>query len=53
MSDTLHHALIEHRVGNLNEAGDVRTDNEIAGMTVLGGRFPCILVDRRHDVAEA
>jgi hypothetical protein len=44
--------LVEHRVCNFYESGDVRADHKIARVPVLGSSVPCVLVDCRHDLAE-
>ena len=36
----LHDALIEHGVRDFYESGDVRTNDEIAGLSVFVGSFP-------------
>jgi len=36
----LHDALIEHGVRDFYEPGDVRTNDEIAGLSVFVGSFP-------------
>src|SRR5215217_5354962 len=43
-------ALVEHRVGDLHETGDVRAEHVIALTPVLLGGHPTLPVDRLHDV---
>jgi hypothetical protein len=52
MPARLHHALIEHCVGHFHESSDVRADHEIAWMPILFSRFPGVLMDGEHDVAQ-
>ena len=42
----LYDALIEHRIGDFDESGNVRANNKIARMPVFGGGFPRVFVDR-------
>src|SRR5271157_5858469 len=48
----LHQPLIQHRVRDLQEAGDVRAVHQVAGRAVLLGRFEAVLVDGDHDVVQ-
>ena len=52
LREPLHNALIEHRVRDFHEAGDVRTDNKITRLSVLLRGFPGVLEDRGNDVAQ-
>src|SRR4051812_11785124 len=45
-------ALVEHRVGDLDETGDVRAEHVIAFAPVLLGGHPTLPVDRLHDVLQ-
>lgn len=48
----LHHALIEHRIGDFYKSGDIRTYDEIARLPIFGGSFPRIFKNHRHDVMQ-
>jgi hypothetical protein len=52
LGDALHHTLVEHRICNFHESGDVRSNHKITRFSVIGGGFPRILENRRHDVAQ-
>jgi hypothetical protein len=39
-------ALIEHRIRDFNEAGDVSANHQITRVPVFGGGFPRVFVDR-------
>src|SRR5438046_10413836 len=45
-------ALVEHRVGDRHETGDVGANYEIAREAVLLGSFPGIFEKGRQDVAQ-
>jgi hypothetical protein len=46
-------ALVHHRVGDLEEAGDVGAVDVVAGGAVLGGGVDALLVDGLHDAVQA
>ena len=48
----LDHPLVEHRVGDLHEAGDVGADHVVPGYAVLSAVSTALLVDRVHDVLQ-
>ena len=48
----LHQALIQHGIGDLQEAADVGAVHQIAGRTVFLGRFEAVLVDGDHDFVQ-
>src|SRR5204862_4453413 len=48
----LHDALVKHRVGDFDEPCDIRTNHKITWFSVLGGGFPRVLENGRHDVAQ-
>ena len=52
VAENLHNALIQHCVSHFDESGDVCTDYEVARVSVFFGGFPCVLVDRGHDVTQ-
>jgi len=52
VAENLYNPLIEHRVRYFHEPGDVRANYEVARVSVFFGGFPCVLVDREHDVAQ-
>src|ERR1700730_16004355 len=45
-------SLVQHRVGNLEEARDVRTVHEISGSPVGLRCLVAVLVDRNHDLVQ-
>src|SRR5882762_7272476 len=49
---TLNQPLIEHGIGDLEEAADISAVHEIAGRAVLLRRLVAVLVDRDHDLVE-
>ena len=46
-------ALVEHRIGDLQEATDVRSSDVVAGHTELVGSGNALRVDRLHDAVQA
>src|SRR5690554_5838379 len=48
----LHRALLDHRIRNLAEAGDISTQNEIARFPEFGRRFADRDIDIRHDLPQ-
>ena len=49
---TLADTLSDHRVSDLDEAGDVGADDVVALLAVLRGGFPGVVVDGLHDALE-
>src|ERR1017187_2548226 len=49
----LHQALIQHRIGHFQEAGDVGAVHEVAGRAVFLGRFVAVAVDGDHDLVQS
>src|SRR5579862_4019045 len=49
-TNLLHQALVQHRVGYLEEAADVGAVHQVAGRAVFLGRFETVPVDGDHDL---
>src|ERR1022692_4571187 len=49
---SLNQPLIQHRVGDLQEARDIGAVHQVAGRAVLLGRFVAVLVDGDHDLVQ-
>ena len=49
----LHQPLVQHRIGDLEEAADVGPIHQVAGRAVHLGRLVARLVDGDHDLVQA
>src|SRR5215471_15174685 len=49
---TLHQTLVQHGVGDLQEASNVGAVYQVAGRAVFLGRFEAVLVDGDHDLVQ-